>query len=103
MLNRSGEIGPSRSRHSLWSEGGVEMMIGRVIGGLDLAGLRVRSVGDGKGEHVWAKSGGMEMVRGWIGRAILGLVLVGWKIGRVWANEDVDVDVEGIWLCGLVL
>lgn len=101
MPNRSGEIGPSKSPHSVSPEGGVEMMIGLLIGGWNLACLRVRKVGEGKGERVWAKSGGRVIVWGRIGRAILGLVLVGRKMARVWENEDVHEG--GIWLWGVVL
>ena len=55
----------------------------------------VHSVGDGNGEHVWAKSGGREIVGGKVGRAILVLRLLGKKIGRVWANEE-EADKEDI-------
>lgn len=57
----------------------------------------IQSAGDGKGEHVWAKSRGGAMVSGKVGRAILVFRSLGRKMRRVWANEE-EEQKEDIWL-----
>ena len=99
MPNRND--GSGSSTPSSVSEDGVEIMMGLLIGGRNLARLRGCGVGEGYGEHVCAKYGGGEIVRGWTGMTTLRLG-VGRKMDRVWANEEEEENEAGI-CCRLFL